>query len=542
MMGDLARQDDYYDPMTGLQLGTQADPPQDPREFTAGWARVSGVHPQPFEPLGTMWPQYPPPEPKAVPEDRPNPLIPFSAYRSLPPKHSVADIAAEQLISTGPAATGFGLATGTMLRGAGPLMRSTAGGVVGSAEPSEAEAHKLRLPSGFRPGLGTLAHPGMTTGNWMFRHGPEGAIMADEGTHGFSALRTGKIPEDMQYGITGQSPVPSNVIDIADLEGKNVLLGVTDPTIGGGQVTEVGGRKITPVTREGGSNYSFLHENTSIPGVDDPEAVRLFASASKAAAGKLVNEAERVAQQTGEAPLFMTTLMARGSGDSSKQMARTAYRTAKASDLSEAAVTKLDDQVRSILAADEIKTTTPYPGFHDAEQWLENEGLKARGAFVKALDTKGVGVLGGPDVGEVRAANFDPRYRNTPTGSVGGFVGKTRPDLGYATSDIHSNYPYEIYGERAGRGALAGNVPFHIFAPDLHRHLLAAGDPRRFANVPAGYIMGNMPGGVPKVQKVTGEVVDNVSEFFRRYPKGFAFAGGAPIMGALASQGDYQEP
>ena len=52
--------------------------------------------------------------------------------------------------------------------------------------------------------------------------------------------------------------------------------------------------------------------------------------------------------------------------------------------------------------------------------------------------------------------------------------------------------------------------------------------------------MTNMPTGITKTQTVTPEVVDRVSEFFRRYPQGYAFAGGAPIMGALASQGDYQ--
>jgi hypothetical protein len=484
----------------------------------------------------------------APPEDRPNPLIPFSAWRSLPPKHTVGEIAAQQLIEQGPASAGFGLATGAMLRGTGPLMRSTAGGVVGSAEPSEAQADKgsfikgiLKAPSGWlRDPLGTLVHPGMTTGNWMFRHTPEGAIMADEGTHGFSALRTGKIPEDMQFGITGTAPQPGKVFDIADLKDKTMLFGVTDPTIGGGQVTSVGGRTIAPVPREGGSNYSFLNENVPIPGIDDPSVVRLFASASKPAAGKLVNEAARIADETGADPYFVTTLMARSSGDSSKQMARTAYRTAKASNLSEDAINKLDELVRARLVAEGVKPSTPYPGFANAEQWLENEGLKARKSFVQSLDTKGVGALGGPDVGEVRAANFDPRYRNTPTGSVGGFIGKMRSDLGYRTSDIHSNYPYEFYGDRLERGMLPGPVPFHLGAPDLHRALLAAGEAKRFANVPAKYIMENMPGGIAKAQKVTPEVIDNVSEFYRRYPKGFAFAGGAPIMGALASQGSYQ--
>ena len=59
------------------------------------------MHPQAFEPQDTMWPEYPPPLPKEVPEDRPNPLIPFSAYRSKPPTHRVGDLAAQTIIEQG---------------------------------------------------------------------------------------------------------------------------------------------------------------------------------------------------------------------------------------------------------------------------------------------------------------------------------------------------------------------------------------------------------------------------------------------------------
>ena len=127
MMGSLARQDDYYDPMTGIPIGASqtADPPFDPRESTSDWARISGVHPQAFEPRGTQWPQYPPPPPKeAVPEDRPNPLIPFSAYRSKPPVHRAGDVAAQTIIE----------------QGAG-MLPGRLGGVIGSVlNPDDAEA------------------------------------------------------------------------------------------------------------------------------------------------------------------------------------------------------------------------------------------------------------------------------------------------------------------------------------------------------------------------------------------------------------------
>jgi len=39
---------------------------------------------------------------------------------------------------------------------------------------------------------------------------------------------------------------------------------------------------------------------------------------------------------------------------------------------------------------------------------------------------------------------------------------------------------------------------------------------------------------------VTQEVVDNFGEWFRRHPQGWAAAGGAPILGGLATSDKYQ--
>jgi hypothetical protein len=100
MMGNLARTDAYYDPSSDSAV-YPPEQPIDPRAFTSEWARASGVYPGAFEPQGTQWPQYPPPPAKEVPEDRPNPLIPFSAYRSKPPTHRVGDIAAQNIIEQG---------------------------------------------------------------------------------------------------------------------------------------------------------------------------------------------------------------------------------------------------------------------------------------------------------------------------------------------------------------------------------------------------------------------------------------------------------
>jgi len=275
---------------------------------------------------------------------------------------------------------------------------------------------------------------------------------------------------------------------------------------------------------------------------DVADTARIFASANKGSASKLNNEALR-SLEAGRDPIFTSMVMGRGAGDSAKQTAATAYQVAKQSRPSEATVELIDKQMRANMAAEKVKTETPFPGFGSGKlgAWLDENGLKARGAFVRALDTKGARAGGVPDIGEVRYANTDPRLRTTPTGSSGLFMARMRPELEAAGVDsLHSNYPATILGSKADRGGLAGSVPFHVIAPDLHRQLLAAGEPRFFANNPAQLVMTNMPTGISKTQTVTPEVVDRVSEFFRKYPKGFAYAGGVPALGALASQDQYE--
>src|SRR6187551_3389403 len=104
------------------------------------------------------------------------------------------------------------------------------------------------------PHLGQLADPRGGSGNWFIRHVEGNPIMSDEGTHGFSGLRTGKTPDQMSYTVQG-APTPQRPVwDIADLEGKDLIFGVKDRTAGGGLLSEVGGRKLrNPVPLEAGA-------------------------------------------------------------------------------------------------------------------------------------------------------------------------------------------------------------------------------------------------------------------------------------------------
>ena len=279
--------------------------------------------------------------------------------------------------------------------------------------------------------MGALLDPKSGSGNWMIRHVEGQPVMADEGTHGFSALRSGKTPDEMSYRVSGQTTPTRNVWDIADLEGKDLIFGVKDRTAAGGELTHVGDAKLrTPVPLEGGADYSYLHEGRPLPGYD-ADTARVFASASQAAATKLNNEALR-SLEAGRDPIFTSMAMARGAGDSAKQTANTAYQLVKQSRPSEETIGLIDDQnaraARGRGRSRRTRRITPGVGSGELGAWLDAAGLKARSAFVKSLDNKKVQASGDlPDIGEVRYAHTDPRLRTTPTGSSGLFMARMRP-------------------------------------------------------------------------------------------------------------------
>jgi len=383
---------------------------------------------------------------------------------------------------------------------------------------------------------GGLHGPDAAPGNWIVRYSPDGTprlIDAGSGHHGFSAVRSGKPVEDMTYKINNPPAFNRNVWDIADREGDTMIFGVKDRSRAGGQLAEVGGRKLRkPVQMEGGADYSLLHEGTPIPGM--PDEARLLYANQQGPANKIIREAREAAEQ-GSTPLLTLMTMGKGAGDSARQTANTAYRLVKQArpdaDLIEAIDKSMASEMKQLKGAPAMA----YPGFghKDMEKWIDAVGGNYRGALVRSLDKAKLRDMSGVDIGEVRYANTDPRFANTPTGSAGRFMGEINPELGVTPHSFHSNYPTGFM-TTAAPGGLVGSVPFKTLAPDLWRGLMKAGEPKYFADNPMTYIMGEMPGGIGKSQKITPEVVDKVSEFFRRNPQGWAVGGGA-VMGGLAA-------
>jgi hypothetical protein len=412
-------------------------------------------------------------------------------------------------------------------------------GIAGTS--SEAEARKGKV-------LGEIGNalfdPFRTYGNWVLKHSQEEGVDprivdAAKGHHGFSSSRTGKPVEEMDFRVSGAPKINPRVLDISELEGKELLFGVSDRTRGGGKLTHIGGAKLdSPVAMEGGVNYPWLHADKPIPGM--PEAQRLFANAPGAAT-KIIAEAKAI-REAGRDPVFAGMNMAKISSDSSKQLAQSAYQATRQAEPSVDIIKAIDDSMGLRMKEHtKGKPSEPYPGFGSKELpgWLDQVSGPYRGAFVKALDLAQFRKAGLPDMGEVRYANTDPRLVNTPTGSVGMVMGEMAPELGTIDKSLHSTYPSAFLAPKGGVGRLQGSVPFNVIAPDIHDALLKRGPTDLFADQPAYYVMQSMPAGVPKTQQVTPRVVDQVSEFFRKYPQGWSIAGGAPVMGSLAAQDQY---
>jgi hypothetical protein len=148
-MGSLARQDEYYDPMSGLPTGgvmpeqPQQAPP-DPR-----FAMGALAHPVRFEPGVGMWPAYKPP--KELP-DVGEPMVPSGpTWQGNQTANRAADVmgqlAIQSVVPQDPLDAGLMLATGP-----GRVGYKLAAGALGAImNPDEAEAGSLnKLIKGIR--------------------------------------------------------------------------------------------------------------------------------------------------------------------------------------------------------------------------------------------------------------------------------------------------------------------------------------------------------------------------------------------------------
>jgi hypothetical protein len=390
MMGSLARTDAYYDPFSDSAV-MPPEPQQDPREFTSDWARIAALHPQPFEPQGTQWPQYPPPAPKEVPEDKPNPLIPFSAYRSLPPQHRVGDLAAQTIVEQGAAMLPYGrIGMGTAL----------------TLDPSAAEGGFRGIPHGIgqfnlRAAIGDLAK--------LNRHVPTKDI-----------LEKTIEPHDIPVG-SWLTPL------------------VGDRSRSGELLTHVGEKELRdPVWMQGGYQFVPEWQKQGVAWGSDRAPTSTIAG--------------RVRGFQDEAPNVYGVYTAMGpqSVDASHHMSDTLAQLLhdQKGNISPAAIDQYNTAMRNIMP------DFPGVTSEDLQKFMRTQPMSNRNVFAKGMGSRSALEAGFPDVSQARIAVTHPGLLDVPMYSGGQSIARLTGDVTHGSPGFglapHYTYRSKLHGDYVG--------------------------------------------------------------------------------------------
>jgi hypothetical protein len=363
---------------------------------------------------------------------------------------------------------------------------------------------------------------------------------AGKGFHDYSATKTTTKPVEEMTGQLENVPTldvknvpPDKVLK----EGQEIIFAAGDRTNTGGDLTHVGDVKLTkPIKQEGGANFAMAHQGKPVEGLPSTgdNAAQLIWGNAASAASRMVNLGNAVKERTGMNPLMAFSALGKSSMSSSKQVADTVLDLAQQAKITGKGRTMIDDFMRDVAGHSE------FPGFNKKgfEEWWQNASGAKRSSVVDALDRKMVRLEGGPDVGEARIVNTDPRLYNTPTGGSGLTMSTFDPSLGTVPSG-HSTYSHGLLGYDPV--SLGGSVPFHILGRDIAKglHKFAPEDYKVFANRPDYYLLQGMPQGVPVTQRVDQRLIDAVSKWHEKQLKehGSLWSVGAPVAaGAAASR------
>ena len=457
MMGSLARTDAYYDPMTDSAV-YPPEQPIDPAAFTAGWARISSQHPQAFEPQGTQWPQYPPPPPKEVAEDKPNPLIPFSAYRSKPPTHRVGDIAAQNIIEQGFGALPAGrIGMGTAL----------------TLDPSPAEG------AGIDPRL------------WSR----------------LSSVKLRKPLDEMQHTYTGLTHPTPRIIQPEQLLNETGLFVPWDISRTGGAVTHIDGNALArAVALHGGPGF--------------PQANPGLAGASEhAISSRLDNEAAKITERTGKPPLIIPFTMGGSGVDASSHVASPLSQMVRVAPVAKVDMEEFNATMRA--AVEEMEKKKKNPALRkvwkdttepDFEDYIDNMqgGMKVKSLMAKVMEQKKWQDKGFPNVAAVRHAVSEPNLIDLPTDTAGMTVSRYTPGKGLIDTS-HPDYPKGVAGEHMGQ--LATLAPFNVFAPSISEGLAVKNAANKAAGkkvaISPAYHLGKPSEGIPTSQHFDDQWLEN---------------------------------
>jgi hypothetical protein len=436
MMGALAAQGSYYDPMTGIPVGgASSEPPQDPREFTSDWARISGQHPQAFEPQGTMWP-----DPNAKPVTRkPAPGDPdyqWAIGQWAAPFHAATQAAGEMYASNLLPASRLGQAA------------------VMALDPDDAEAASIRKVLSATSHL-DLARP--SPGDF----------------HRIANAKLRRPLTDIPFEATGSTP-GSTLVTPSWLEGAVMTPLVGDPTVRGLTIKSIDNIPLTrPLETKGGHGYIRDTEGYANDG---------------GLATTTANRVKGLQEDFNTDRIIGThTKMGPQSGDFSHHNWGAVARMLPNSPISTRDVGRLNTAIREEVAnvprtPAMIKNDTQwdfprFPGikYGDLEQHLAENADPYRKAFLRALE-KNRDVPGAPDVVAARYAVTDPQLLNAPTGSSGLSMTQLTGDV---VPGSHPDFPRHLTGK--GNWTLGGAVRQEVMFPDIIERFDAAQPPDRWA-------------------------------------------------------------
>jgi len=472
MMGSLAAQDTYYDPMTGLPIGAQ-EPPRDPRAGLPDWAMGALANPGRYEAAVGMWPAYKPP--KELP-DVGDPLVPSGPrWKGNPTANRVADVmgqlAIQSVVPQDPLDAGLMLATGP-----GRAAYKVAAGAMGAVlNPDEAEAALLRRD----PRL------------WSAISGTKLRKPLDEMAHQFDNIRT---PEQ-------------KILTPEDLLGGWGVFHPYDLSRANRRVTHVDDVKLErPVEAHGGVGFSEAN-----PGL---------AAASEAAFARPLDNRAAALAETGKPVYTIPITMSESGIDASHHVA-----DPLAQMVQQAPITKADHDAFNAMMREKLtvyekdgKTIKKAPNWVNTDDPKFEEFIRTLqgGMTTKALMADRMALAqwqakGFPDVAAVRHAMTEPGLIGLPRNTGGMAISRYEPGKGLLESP-HPSYSKGVAGQHMGQ--LAELLPFETFAPSITEGLAVVNARNKALgkkqSISPAYHLGKPTEGVPTAQYFDDQWLEGV--------------------------------
>jgi hypothetical protein len=433
-----------------------------------------------YQPLGNdPWTNTIAPRVKELPDVGP-PLIPSGGQFSagVPAVNRLGDIASQVAYDVAvpqtPLDWGITLATG----GAGKALSvpakvaAIAGSHMLTADPAEAASLKL-----------------IKTGTDILDRLKPGAA---ENWHRIANRKLDRPLSDIPFENVG-TPPSTTVVTPSSLEGKFVMPLVGDRTIAGTSVKSIDEVPLTtPLETLGGHGYI---RNTQGYANDAGMATTI------------ANRVKDIQDRYGVDVVGAHTLMGPQSGDFSHHTWGALSRTLPNAPMTRAAVSELNDAIRTELATlPKGKEWPAFPGVKakGLEAFLGDQPDAYRKKVINAIEKSRGEIKGAPDLVATRLASTDPELLHAPTNAAGLSMTKLTGDI---VPGAHPDFPRHLTGE--GNFGLGTLLRREVMFPDLVEHFDKQGQDPAFWQRK----MYMPPKDIPHGQLITPRWVDDTSRY-----------------------------